>query len=82
MGQPHSGQSGHFGLPFGVGRHLEPIVIQAGDQAHNRVVDPQGPGSVPNEGPGSAKGLLSLLGISRHSHAEDVADLFEVAPHY
>ena len=46
MGQTHSGQSGHFGLPFGVGRHLEPIVVQTGDQAHNRVVDPQGPGSL------------------------------------
>ena len=33
-------QSGHLGLPFGVGRHLDPIVVQAGDQAHDRVADP------------------------------------------
>ena len=38
------------------------------------------PGSVPDEGPGSAKGVVSLLGISRHPHAEDVAGLFEVGP--
>ena len=73
-------QSGHLGLPFGVCRHLDPIVVQAGDQAHDRVADPQGPGSFPDEGSGSTKGVLPLLRVSRHSRAEDMAGLFEVAP--
>ena len=79
-------QSGHLGLPFGVGllfgvgRHLDPIVVQAGDQAHDRVADPQGPGSFPDEGSGYTKGVLPLLRVSRHSRAEDMAGLFEVAP--
>ena len=73
-------QSGHLGLPFGVGRHLDPVVVQAGDQAHDRVADPQGPGSFPDEGSGSTKGVLPLLRVSRHSRAEDMAGLFEVAP--
>ena len=54
-------QSGHLGLPFGVGRHLDPIVVQAGDQAHDRVADPQGPGSFPDEGSGSTKGVLPMM---------------------
>ena len=69
-----------LGLPFGVGRHLDPVVVQAGDQAHDRVADPQGPGSFPDEGSGSTKGVLPLLRVSRHSRAEDMAGLFEVAP--
>ena len=73
-------QSGHLGLPFGVGRHLDPIVVQADDQAHDRVADPQGPGSFPDEGSGSTKGVLPLLRVSRHSRAEDMTGLFEVAP--
>ena len=73
-------QSGHLGLPFGAGRHLDPIVVQAGDQAHDRVADPQGPDSFPAEGSGSTKGVLPLLRVSRHSRAEDMAGLFEVAP--
>ena len=73
-------QNGHLGLPFGVGRHLDPIVVQAGDQAHDRVADPQGPGSFPDEGSVSTKGVLPLLRASRHSRAEDLAGLFEVAP--
>ena len=52
-------------------------MVQAGDQAHDRVADPQGPDSFPAEGSGSTKGVLPL---SRHSRAEDVAGLFEVAP--
>ena len=46
MARGADSQSGHLGLPFGVGRHLDPIVVQAGDQAHDRVADPQGPGGL------------------------------------
>ena len=80
MAKGADSQSGHLGLPFGVGRHLDPIVVQAGDQAHDRVADPQGPGSFPDEGSGYTKGVFPLLRVSRHSRAEDMAGLFEVAP--
>ena len=55
-------------------------MVQAGVQAHDRVADPQGPGSLPDEGSGSTKGVIPLLRVSRRSRAEDMAGLFEVAP--
>ena len=57
-------------------------MVQARDQSDNRPVDPQGPGPVPYEGPGSLKGVVALLWINWDSHAENVVGLLEVASHY